>query len=90
MPMPRNPHAQARMVHPHPEQVRVLGVSPCSIHIEHQLYLDAGAVCRLELPADTGVMRRAGRVLQCTSLLGRDLPFWYESEIALDDHTTGE
>ncbi len=83
MTAPHNPHAQPRVVLSSPDNVRVLDFTPSGVRIEHQLHLDPGAGCTVELPTDTGVVRHAGTVVQCHSLLGRDLPFWYESEIEI-------
>ncbi len=64
-----------------PDKVRVLDLTAAGLRIEHQLHLDPGTGCTVELPTDAGVVRREGTVVRCNSLLGRNLPFWYESEI---------
>ena len=79
---PPDPRPQLRIVRPFPdERVRVLALSPSGVRIEHQLHLNPGADCALEFPVEAGVMARVGKVIRCTSLMGRNLPFWYESEI---------
>jgi hypothetical protein len=79
---PPVPRPQLRIVHPWPdERVRVLDLSPSGVHIEHQMHLNPGTDCTLELPVEAGAMARVGTVIRCTWLMGRNLPFWYESEI---------
>jgi hypothetical protein len=80
--MSNPPDPRPRLVRPwSDEQVRVLHLSLSRVHIEHQMHLTPGTDCTLEFPVDAGAMARAGRVIRCTSLMGRNLPFWYESEI---------
>jgi len=82
MPNPPNPRPKARIVRPWPdERVRVLDLSPSGVRIEHQMHLNPGADCTLELPVEARATARVGKVIRCTSLMGRNLPFWYESEI---------
>ena len=82
MPNPPDPRPQPRIVRPWPdERVRVLDLSPSGVRIEHQMHLNPGTDCTLELPVEAGAMARVGKVIRCTSLMGRNLPFWYESEI---------
>jgi len=76
---------QAFIVRPHTERVRVLDLSPSSVHIEHRMHLHPGTVCTLELSASAGSRNRIGKVIRCNSLLGGRLPFWYESEIEFSD-----
>ena len=76
------PHTHAQGSLSRSGKIRVRTVTLSGIHIEHETHLSPGTLCTVEVPAGTGLMLRTGKVVTCQSLLGRNPPYWYESEIA--------
>ncbi len=74
--LPDRPDAMTQTM----KAVRVIDMNALGVRIEHDTPFHSGADCTLKLPAASGLLTRAGRIIWCKPLAGSG-PHRYESGV---------